>query len=309
VDVLLAQPRGFCAGVARAIDIAERTLAMHGAPVYIFHEIVHNGHVVGDLAARGAVFVENIEDIPEGSVTVFSAHGVATAVVEAAARRKLQVIDATCPLVTKVHLQAQRYSQRGFTIVVVGHAGHEEVEGTRGSIKGPVHVVGTIEEIAALPMGRYDPVAYVTQTTLSMDDTRELIDALEQRYPDIVGPGLDDICYATLNRQRAVQQLARRVDLVIVVGAQNSSNSNRLQEVAADQGVPAWLVQDESDVQPFWLQGVGIVGVTAGASTPEYLVRRVCERLREYGAQSVRELPGLAETVRFRLPEALRQIA
>jgi 4-hydroxy-3-methylbut-2-enyl diphosphate reductase len=309
VDVLLAQPRGFCAGVARAIDIAERTLAMHGAPVYIFHEIVHNGHVVGDLAARGAIFVENIEDIPEGSVTVFSAHGVATAVVEAAARRKLQVIDATCPLVTKVHLQAQRYSQRGFTIVVVGHAGHEEVEGTRGSIKGPVHVVGTIEEIAALPMGRYDPVAYVTQTTLSMDDTRELIDALEQRYPDIVGPGLDDICYATLNRQRAVQQLARRVDLVIVVGAQNSSNSNRLQEVAADQGVPAWLVQDESDVQPFWLQGVGIVGVTAGASTPEYLVRRVCERLREYGAQSVRELPGLAETVRFRLPEALRQIA
>ncbi|NBP08493.1 MAG: 4-hydroxy-3-methylbut-2-enyl diphosphate reductase [Gammaproteobacteria bacterium] len=309
MDVLLAQPRGFCAGVARAIDIAERTLAMHGAPVYIFHEIVHNGHVVGDLAARGAIFVQNIEDIPEGSVTVFSAHGVATAVVEAAARRKLQVIDATCPLVTKVHLQAQRYSQRGFTIVVVGHAGHEEVEGTRGSIKGPVHVVGTIEEIAALPMGRYDPVAYVTQTTLSMDDTRELIDALEQRYPDIVGPGLDDICYATLNRQRAVQQLARRVDLVIVVGAQNSSNSNRLQEVAADQGVPAWLVQDESDVQPFWLQGVGIVGVTAGASTPEYLVRRVCERLREYGAQSVRELPGLAETVRFRLPEALRQIA
>ncbi|MBM4213826.1 MAG: 4-hydroxy-3-methylbut-2-enyl diphosphate reductase [Gammaproteobacteria bacterium] len=309
MDILLAQPRGFCAGVARAIDIAERTLAMHGAPVYIFHEIVHNGHVVGDLAARGAIFVENIDDIPEGSVTVFSAHGVATAVVEAASRRKLQVIDATCPLVTKVHLQAQRYSQRGFTIVVVGHAGHEEVEGTRGSVKGPVHVVGTIEEIAALPMAKYDPVAYVTQTTLSMDDTRELIYALQQRYPDIVGPGLDDICYATLNRQRAVQQLARRVDLVIVVGAQNSSNSNRLQEVAADQGVPAWLVQDESDVQPFWLQGVGIVGVTAGASTPEYLVRRVCERLREYGAQSVRELPGLAETVHFRLPEALRQIA
>jgi len=309
MNVLLAQPRGFCAGVARAIEIAERALETHGAPVYVYHEIVHNGHVVGDLASRGAIFVDDIAEIPEGSLTIFSAHGVATAVVEAAARRKLQVIDATCPLVTKVHLQAQRYSQRGFTIVVVGHAGHEEVEGTRGSIKGPVHVVGTIEEIAALPMGRYDPVAYVTQTTLSMDDTRELIDALEQRYPDIVGPGLDDICYATLNRQRAVQQLARRVDLVIVVGAQNSSNSNRLQEVAADQGVPAWLVQDESDVQPFWLQGVGIVGVTAGASTPEYLVRRVCERLREYGAQSVRELPGLAETVRFRLPEALRQIA
>jgi 4-hydroxy-3-methylbut-2-enyl diphosphate reductase len=309
MDVLLAQPRGFCAGVARAIEIAERAIAMHGAPVYVFHEIVHNGHVVDDLAARGAVFVEDIETIPVGAVTVFSAHGVATAVVEAARRRRLRVIDATCPLVTKVHLQAQRYSQRGYTIVVVGHAGHEEVEGTRGSVTGPVHVVGTLDEIAALPMSTDDPVAYVTQTTLSLDDTRELIEALEARYPDIVGPGLDDICYATLNRQRAVQQLARRVDLVIVVGAHNSSNSNRLQEVAADQGVPAWLVQDAEDVQPFWLDGVQHVGVTAGASTPEYLVQEVCERLREFGAASVRELPGLAETVRFRLPESLRQIA
>ena len=309
MDVLLAQPRGFCAGVARAIEIAERAIALHGAPVYVFHEIVHNGHVVGDLAARGAVFVEDIETIPVGAVTVFSAHGVATAVVEAARRRRLRVIDATCPLVTKVHLQAQRYSQRGYTIVVVGHAGHEEVEGTRGSVTGPVHVVGTLDEIAALPMSAGDPVAYVTQTTLSMDDTRELIEALEARYPDIVGPGLDDICYATLNRQRAVQQLARRVDLVIVVGAHNSSNSNRLQEVAADQGVPAWLVQDAEDVQRFWLDGVQHVGVTAGASTPEYLVQEVCERLREFGAASVRELPGLAETVRFRLPEGLRQIA
>ena len=309
MDVLLAQPRGFCAGVARAIEIAERALDLHGAPVYVFHEIVHNGHVVGDLAARGAIFVEDIEAIPEGAVTVFSAHGVATAVVEAARRRGLRVIDSTCPLVTKVHLQAQRYSQRGYTIVVVGHAGHEEVEGTRGSVTGPVHVVGTADEIAALPMSADDPVAYVTQTTLSLDDTRELINALEARYPDIVGPGLDDICYATLNRQRAVQQLARRVDLVIVVGAHNSSNSNRLQEVAADQGVPAWLVQDAEDVQSFWLDGVRHVGVTAGASTPEHLVQEVCERLREFGAASVRELPGLAETVRFRLPESLRQIA
>jgi 4-hydroxy-3-methylbut-2-enyl diphosphate reductase len=309
VNVLLAQPRGFCAGVARAIEIAERALAMHGAPVYVFHEIVHNGHVVGDLAARGAIFVEDIADIPPGAVTVFSAHGVSTAVVEAAHARGLKVIDATCPLVTKVHLQAQRYSQRGYTIVVVGHAGHEEVEGTRGSIAGPVHVVGTLEEIAALPMRRDDPVAYVTQTTLSMDDTRDLIAALERRYPEIVGPGLEDICYATMNRQRAVQQLARRVDLVIVVGAHNSSNSNRLQEVAADHGVPAWLVEDESDVQAIWLEGVRDVGVTAGASTPEYLVRRVCERLAEFGAGSVRELPGLAETIRFRLPEGLRQTA
>ncbi|MBU6377619.1 MAG: 4-hydroxy-3-methylbut-2-enyl diphosphate reductase, partial [Gammaproteobacteria bacterium] len=224
-------------------------------------------------------------------------------------RRQLQVIDATCPLVTKVHLQAQRYSQRGYTIIVVGHAGHEEVEGTRGSVTGPVHVVGTLDEVAALPMSASEPIAYVTQTTLSMDDTRELIEALETRYPDIVGPGLDDICYATLNRQRAVQQLARRVDLVIVVGAHNSSNSNRLQEVAADQGVPAWLVQDADDVQAMWLDGVEHVGVTAGASTPEYLVREVCERLKQFGAGSVRELPGLAETVRFRLPESLRQIA
>lgn len=307
MNVLLAQPRGFCAGVARAIEIAERALEMYGAPVYVFHEIVHNGHVVGDLAARGAVFVEDIADIPEGGVTVFSAHGVSTAVVESARARGLKVIDATCPLVTKVHLQAQRYSQRGYTIVVVGHAEHEEVVGTRGSVSGPVQVVGTLEEIAALPMSRDEPVAYVTQTTLSMNDTRELIAALEERYPDIVGPGLEDICYATMNRQRAVQQLTRRVDLIIVVGAHNSSNSNRLQEVAADSGVPAWLVEDEREVQPIWLEGVRSVGITAGASTPEYLVRRVYEKLIELGAASVRELPGLAETVRFRLPDSLSQ--
>jgi 4-hydroxy-3-methylbut-2-enyl diphosphate reductase len=309
MDVLLAQPRGFCAGVARAIEIAERALEMYGAPVYVYHEIVHNGHVVGDLAARGAIFVEHIAEIPKGSVTVFSAHGVSTAVVDEARERGLHVIDATCPLVTKVHLQAERYSQRGYTIVIVGHAGHEEVEGTRGSVTGPVHVVGRIEEIEALPMSAMEPVAYVTQTTLSIDDTRGLIAALEARYPDIVGPGLDDICYATLNRQRAVQQLARRVDLVIVVGAHNSSNSNRLQEVAADHGVPAWLVEDESELQPVWLEGVKTVGVTAGASTPEHLIRKVCDRLKEFGAGSIRQLPGLAETIRFRLPDVFRQIA
>ena len=309
MKVLLAQPRGFCAGVARAIEIAERALAAHGAPVYVFHEIVHNRHVVEDLAARGAIFVDDIASIPEGAVTVFSAHGVATAVVKAAHARGLQVIDATCPLVTKVHLQAERYSQRGYTLVIVGHAGHEEVEGTRGSISGPVHVVGTIEDIEALPMGPEESVAYVTQTTLSMDDTWDLIDALERRYPDIVGPGLDDICYATANRQRAVRKLTERVDLVIVVGAHNSSNSNRLQEVAADHGVPARLIEEADDLDPIWLEGVESVGVTAGASTPERLVQGVCERLRELGAGSVRELPGLAETIRFRLPESLRQIA
>ena len=209
MEVLLAQPRGFCAGVSRAIEIAERALELNGAPVYVFHEIVHNRHVVDDLAARGAVFVDDIEQIPPGSLTIFSAHGVSTAVVASARARSLRVIDATCPLVSKVHLQAQRYAKRGHTIVVVGHAGHEEVEGTRGSVDGPVHVVGTLDEIAALPMPAGTAVAYVTQTTLSVDDTRELIATLEARYPDIVGPGLDDICYATLNRQRAVRGVGR----------------------------------------------------------------------------------------------------
>ncbi len=310
MNVLLAQPRGFCAGVARAIDIAEQALERFGAPVYIYHEIVHNGHVVRDLASRGAIFVDDIADIPEGAVTVFSAHGVAKSVVAEADRRHLQVIDATCPLVTKVHLQAQRYSQRGYTIIVVGHAGHEEVEGTRGSVSGPVHVVGTVEEIEALPVSSSTPVAYVTQTTLSLDDTRDLIDALRERYPDIVGPGLDDICYATQNRQRAVQQLARRVDLVIVVGARNSSNTNRLQEVAADHGVPARLIEHADEIELIWLDGVEHVGVTAGASTPEHLVQGVCNKLlQQLGAGTIRELPGIVETLRFRLPEVLRQTA
>jgi 4-hydroxy-3-methylbut-2-en-1-yl diphosphate reductase len=309
MEVVLAQPRGFCAGVARAIEIVERALDRFGPPVYVYHEIVHNGHVVDDLAARGAVFVDDIGSIPFGANTVFSAHGVSNAVVAAAKARGLRVIDATCPLVTKVHVQAQRYAKRGHAIVVVGHAGHEEVEGTTGSVDGPVYVVGTLEDVAGLPMPRDAPVAYVTQTTLSVDDTRELIDALEARYPAIVGPGLDDICYATLNRQRATRSMARHVDLVLVVGARNSSNSNRLREVALQQGVPSYLVQTAADVDPAWLAGVGRVGVTAGASAPEVLVQAVRARLEELGARSVRELPGLAETVKFRLPEALQQTA
>jgi 4-hydroxy-3-methylbut-2-enyl diphosphate reductase len=292
MEVLLAQPRGFCAGVSRAIEIAERALELNGAPVYVFHEIVHNRHVVDDLAARGAVFVDDIEQIPPGSLTIFSAHGVSTAVVASARARSLRVIDATCPLVSKVHLQAQRYSKRGHAIVVVGHAGHEEVEGTRGSVDGPVHVVGTLDEIAALPMPAGTPVAYVTQTTLSVDDTRELIAALEARYPDIVGPGLDDICYATLNRQRAVRGLVGAVDMVLVV--------------AEGQGVPAHLVERAAELDPAWFQGRRRIGVTAGASTPELLVQAVCARLRELGAAVIRELPGPAETMRFRLPEELR---
>jgi 4-hydroxy-3-methylbut-2-enyl diphosphate reductase len=306
MEVLLAQPRGFCAGVSRAIEIAERALELNGAPVYVFHEIVHNRHVVDDLAARGAVFVDDIEQIPPGSLTIFSAHGVSTAVVASARARSLRVIDATCHLVSKVHLQAQRYSKRGHAIVVVGHAGHEEVEGTRGSVDGPVHVVGTLDEIAALPMPAGTPVAYVTQTTLSVDDTRELIAALEARYPDIVGPGLDDICYATLNRQRAVRGLVGAVDMVLVVGSPNSSNANRLREVAEGQGVPAHLVERAAELDPAWFQGRRRIGVTAGASTPELLVQAVCARLRELGAAVIRELPGPAETMRFRLPEELR---
>lgn len=309
MDVLLAQPRGFCAGVARAVEIVERALARHGSPVYVYHEIVHNKHVVDDLAARGAVFVDDVAAIPFGAVTVFSAHGVSNAVVAQAKSRGLRVVDATCPLVAKVHLQAQRYARNGYAIVLVGHAGHEEVVGTKGSVDGPVHVVGTAEEVDRLPVEPGTPIAYVTQTTLSLDDTADIIAALETRYPDIVGPGLDDICYATSNRQRAVRTLAKQVDLVLVVGSRNSSNSSRLREVALAQGVPAHLVQDASEIDPGWLHGHLRVGVTAGASAPEKLVQGVCERLAELGARGVRELPGIAETVKFRLPELLSQTA
>jgi 4-hydroxy-3-methylbut-2-enyl diphosphate reductase len=304
VDVLLAQPRGFCAGVTRAIEIVERALARHGGPVYVYHEIVHNGHVVRDLTARGAVFVEDIEAIPEGAVTVFSAHGVSNRVVDRARRRGLRVIDATCPLVAKVHLQAQRYARQGYAIVVIGHAGHEEVEGTLGCLgaEARAFLVSTLADVASLPLAVDAPVAYVTQTTLSLDDTRELIDALTARYPGVVGPELDDICYATLNRQRAVRALADEADVVLVVGARNSSNSNRLREVALQCGVPAYLVEDAGEIDPAWLAGASRVGVTAGASAPELLVTGVRARLTALGAASVRTLPGPRETVKFRLP-------
>ncbi len=301
-EVRLAQPRGFCAGVSRAVDTVERALALYGSPVYVFHEIVHNGHVVADLAARGAVFVDAIGDIPAGSTTVFSAHGVASAVYTAAAARSLRVIDATCPLVQKVHLQARRYVRLGYELVLIGHEGHEEVEGTVGSVEGPVHVVATVADVAALDLPDAARVAYVTQTTLSVDDTSQVIAALEHRFPAIVGPALDDICYATLNRQRAVRELARAVDLILVVGAANSSNSNRLREVAAQEGVPAYLVADASALEPRWLHGATRIGVTAGASAPERLVTELCERLVALGARLVVEVPGIPENVSFRLP-------
>ena len=302
MEILLAQPRGFCAGVSRAVEIVERALALHGRPVYVFHEIVHNGRVVADLSERGAVFVDDIDAIPRGALTVFSAHGVANRIVEAARARDLRVIDATCPLVSKVHVQAQRYARQGYPIVLVGHAGHEEVEGTVGSVDVPVHVVASAAEVAHLPIPVDATVAYVTQTTLSVDDTAEVIAALKTRFASLVGPELDGICYATFNRQNAVRAMAAQVDLVIVVGAHNSSNSNRLREVAEQSGIPAYLVADATGIDPAWLAGVARIGVTAGASAPETLVSEVCRRLQELGAGQVSELPGVRENVVFRLP-------
>ncbi len=309
-QVLLARPRGFCAGVVRAIEIVERALDLHGAPVYVFHEIVHNGHVVADLRTKGAVFVDSLDQVPKGAVTVFSAHGVSLSVVKQSQSRKLQVIDATCPLVAKVHLQAQRYARQGHVIVVIGHPGHEEVEGTMGRVESEVHLVSDVAQVAALPMPADAPVAYVTQTTLSLDDTRGIIAALKARYPAIVGPETDDICYATQNRQNAVRELAAQVDIVLVVGARNSSNSARLREVAQQQGKPAHLVQDETGIDPAWVAGARRIGITAGASTPEVLVQRVAQRLRELGAGEVRQAEGDDEGIVFRLPvSVLRRAA
>ncbi|MEY3794409.1 MAG: 4-hydroxy-3-methylbut-2-enyl diphosphate reductase [Pseudomonadota bacterium] len=300
--IFLAQPRGFCAGVTRAIDIVDRALEKFGAPVYVFHEIVHNQFVVNELRGKGAIFVNSLDDIPENSLTIFSAHGVSQEVRNIADSKLLRVIDATCPLVTKVHMQAQRYAKKGFALVMIGHPGHEEVEGTIGSVDIPVYLVSQVSDVAKLGLGAKDPVAYVTQTTLSMDDTRDIIDALTQRYPHIEGPHVDDICYATQNRQTAVRALAEQVDMVLVVGARNSSNSNRLSEVAASQNIPAYLVQDETELQPSWLLGVSKIGITSGASTPEVLVKRVVDALAQNPSQQVIALPGVQEDVVFRLP-------
>jgi 4-hydroxy-3-methylbut-2-en-1-yl diphosphate reductase len=305
VEAVLAQPRGFCAGVVRAVQIVEHALEIYGAPVFVFHEIVHNQHVVEGLQARGAVFVHSLELVPPGSVIVFSAHGVSNAVVEEAQRRRLEIIDATCPLVAKVHLQAQRYSARGREIIIIGHLGHDEVDGTMGSVCGPVQVISRPEEVAALTVIDPDRLAYVTQTTLSIDDTREVIAALKQRFPGIQGPDLNDICYATQNRQNAVRRLAAEVDLLLVVGARNSSNSIRLKEVGEQHGVAAQLIRDASEIDPDWLVGVRRVGVTAGASAPEVLVEGVVTRLRELGVTDTRELDGEPERVVFHLPPRL----
>ncbi len=303
--VILAQPRGFCAGVERAIEIVEAALEQHGPPIYVRHEIVHNPRVVENLRARGVRFVEQIDQVPEGAIAVFSAHGVSRKVEEAASTRNLRSLDATCPLVSKVHKEGRRYSARGYDIILIGHENHPEVEGTVGQIPGPVHLVSDVEGAAALKVRDPRKVAYITQTTLSVDDTREVISALRQRFPEIVGPDVKDICYATQNRQAAVRALAAQVDLLLVVGAENSSNSNRLCEVANDCGVPSYLLEDPSRLDPDWLVGVESIGVTAGASTPEELVSELIERLREHADLELSTMDGIEENVRFSLPDIL----
>ena len=309
LQVVLAQPRGFCAGVVRAIDIVERALQLHGAPVYVRHEIVHNRHVVEGLKAKGARFVEALDDVPDGAVTIFSAHGVSRAVEAEARARGLPVLDATCPLVAKVHMQANRYVARGRALILIGHAGHPEVEGTMGQVDGPVALVSSPADVAALGFASDAPLAYVTQTTLSVDDTRAVIAALERRFSDIVGPDTDDICYATQHRQAAVRDLCRAVDVLLVVGAANSSNSRRLREIGAEEGLPSHLIADGGELDPSWVQGVERVGLTAGASAPEALVLGVIEALRRLGEVEVVQLAGVREDIEFRLPAELREPA
>jgi 4-hydroxy-3-methylbut-2-enyl diphosphate reductase len=305
VEVLLANPRGFCAGVERAIEIVERALAQVGAPIYVRHEIVHNRTVVDDLRAKGAVFVEALDEVPAGATVIFSAHGVSKAVRAEAEQRGLKVFDATCPLVTKVHVEVARMLREGCEVVMIGHRGHPEAEGTMGQAGERMHLVETVEDVAGLPLAPDVRVAYVTQTTLSVDDAQAVVAALQRRYPQIRGPKRADICYATQNRQDAVKLMAPRCDVVIVVGAPNSSNSNRLREVAEHIGAAAYLVERARDVRAEWLAGKSRVGVTAGASAPEVLVQEVIARLRELGASGVQQLDGIAERVVFTLPREL----
>ncbi|NUR22531.1 4-hydroxy-3-methylbut-2-enyl diphosphate reductase [Frateuria sp.] len=310
MDILLANPRGFCAGVDRAIAIVERALESYGAPIYVRHEVVHNRYVVEKLRADGAIFVEELHEVPDGATVIFSAHGVSQAVREEAAGRGLKVFDATCPLVTKVHMEVARLGRTGRSVVLIGHAGHPEVEGTMGqwnnANSGQILLVESVEDVAAMAPRFPRQLSYVTQTTLSVDDTKAIIAALRERFPDIEGPRKDDICYATQNRQDAVRRLAGAVDLVLVVGSVNSSNSNRLRELAEKQGVRAYLIDSAEHIERAWLDGVSRIGLTAGASAPDKLVRDVIARLQSWGAGQVRELDGEAETITFALPRELR---
>jgi len=309
MDVLLANPRGFCAGVERAIEIVERALESRGAPIYVRHEIVHNKYVVEDLRKKGAVFVEELDEVPRGSTVIFSAHGVSRQVRSDAEARGLKVFDATCPLVTKVHVEVSKMLREGYEIVMIGHRGHPESEGTMGQSAGGMHLVETVEDVAQLAVRDPARLSYVTQTTLSVDDAAQIVAALRARFPAIRGPKRDDICYATQNRQDAVKFMAPRCDVVIVVGSPNSSNSNRLREVAQNMGVEAYMVDSAADLKPEWIAGRPRVGVTAGASAPEVLVNELIERLQVLGAKSVRPLEGIAEKVVFPLPKALAEPA
>jgi 4-hydroxy-3-methylbut-2-en-1-yl diphosphate reductase len=306
MEILLANPRGFCAGVERAIEIVERALELHGAPIYVRHEIVHNKFVVDRLRAKGAVFVEDLAEVPAGGTVIFSAHGVAKAVQAEADRRGLKVFDATCPLVSKVHVEVTKMLREGYEIVMIGHHGHPEAEGTMGQSAAGMHLVETLEDVSALKVASPDKLAYVTQTTLSVDDAKTMVGALKRRFPRIRGPKKDDICYATQNRQDAVKFMAPQCDVVIVVGSPNSSNSNRLREVAEHIGVQAYMVDSAADLKPEWLEGKTRIGVTAGASAPEVLVNELIAQLKALGARSVRPLAGIEETVVFSLPRELK---
>ncbi|MCG6932131.1 MAG: 4-hydroxy-3-methylbut-2-enyl diphosphate reductase [Gallionella sp.] len=305
MELLLANPRGFCAGVDRAIEIVERALELHGAPIYVRHEVVHNQFVVDNLRRKGAIFIEDLADVPSGSILIFSAHGVSQAVRHEAEARGLTVFDATCPLVTKVHIEVSRMREQGKEIVMIGHAGHPEVEGTMGQSNGGMYLVESPEQVAGLRVNDEQNLAYVTQTTLSVDDASTIIAALKTRFPFITGPKKDDICYATQNRQDAVKMLVRQCDAVVIVGSQNSSNSNRLREVAANVGVRAYLVNDASELRPEWFAGISRVGISAGASAPEVLVQGVISSLEELGGEKVVELQGIVENVVFPLPKSL----
>jgi 4-hydroxy-3-methylbut-2-enyl diphosphate reductase len=304
-EILLAQPRGFCAGVDRAIEIVERALQQFGAPIYVRHEIVHNAYVVNDLRTKGAIFIEDLDDVPAGNTLVFSAHGVSKAVRDEAESRGLKVFDATCPLVTKVHVEVGKMRKQGAEIIMIGHAGHPEVEGTMGQAEEGMHLVETVDDVNTLQVANPDLLAYVSQTTLSVDDTLEIIAALKARFPNIIEPKKGDICYATTNRQEAVKFMAPQVEVVIVVGSPNSSNSNRLREVADKMGTPAYMVDNAGAIDPAWIEGKKRIGVTAGASAPEVLVQAVIDRLKELGAASVRALDGVEEHVTFPLPKGL----
>ena len=305
LKIILAQPRGFCAGVERAIEIVEKALQIYGPPVYVRHEIVHNKRVVNNLSSKGAIFVKELDQIPEGAVTVFSAHGVAQRVEDTAKFRNLPVLDATCPLVAKVHKEGQRYSKDGFEVILIGHEGHPEVEGTMGRISGPVYLVSNTNDVKKLEVKNPNKLSYVSQTTLSVDDTRDIIKALQDRFPNIVGPDVKDICYATQNRQSAVRDLVKNVDLVLVVGARNSSNSNRLKDIGSESGVNTYLIETADDMLTEWFSNVESVGITSGASTPDELVKEVIDKISTFREIEIEKQKGKEENVVFKLPKEL----